>query len=79
MKKSKAKSMTVAEAGDFFDEHDIFEFGGVKEADDIKFRLKRKKYIAVDMALFRKIKNKAKQMHVSEDALIQDWLKQKVG
>ena len=39
MKKSKIKEMTIAEASDFFDEHDIFEFEDVKEVTDIKFDL----------------------------------------
>ena len=58
MKRSKDISMTVTEAGDFFDGHDIFEVGGVKEVEDLKFKMKKRKYIAVDMELFRKIKSK---------------------
>ena len=44
-KKSKMKEMTIAEASDFFDEHDIFEFDEVREVKDIKFRLQKKKYV----------------------------------
>ncbi len=79
MKKNKYKEMTLAEASDFFDEHDIFEFGDVKEVTDIKFKLQKKKYVGLDMALFKKIRNRAKRLHKNEDVLIQEWLTEKVG
>jgi hypothetical protein len=79
MKKSKYKEMTIIEASDFFDEHDIFEFDGVKEVTDIKFNLQKKKYVGLDMELFKKIKSKAKKLHKSEDVLIKEWLMEKVG
>lgn len=78
MKKSK-QGMTISEASDFFDDHDIFEFEDVVEVKDIKFDLKKKKYVGLDMGLFEKIKNKAKKLHISEDMLIQEWLMEKVG
>lgn len=79
MKKSKHKEMTIAEAGSFFDEHDIFEFEDVHEVTDVKFKLQKKKYIGLDMELFKKIRNRAKKLHKSEDSLIQEWLAEKVG
>jgi len=79
MKKNKLKSMTVVEASDYFDEHDIFEFEDIREVTDIKFKLQKKKYIGVNMELFKKIRSKAKKLHISEDTLIQKWLKEKVG
>jgi len=78
MKRSKQKEMTIAEASSFFDEHDIFEFDDVREVADIKFKL-QKKYIGLDMELFKKIRNRAKRLHKSEDALIKEWLSEKVG
>ena len=78
MEKSK-RGMTISEASDFFDEHDIFEFEDVAEAKNIKFNLKKKKYVGLDMRLFEKIRNKAKKLHISEDMLIQEWLLEKVG
>lgn len=42
--------MTIAEASDFFDEHDdIFEFDEVREVTNIKINLQKKKYIGLDM------------------------------
>lgn len=78
MKKSK-QGMTISEASDFYDDHDIFEFEDIVEVKDIKFDLKKKKYVGLDMSLFEKIKNKAKKLHISEDMLIQEWLMEKVG
>ncbi|MBI5048151.1 MAG: hypothetical protein HZB54_04305 [Deltaproteobacteria bacterium] len=70
--------MTISEASDFFDEHDIFEVADVVEVKDIRFALKKKKYVGLDMRLFEKIKSKAKKLHMSEDMLIQEWLMEKV-
>ena len=70
--------MTISEASDYFDEHDIFEFDDVKEVTDIKFKLHKKKYVGLDMELFRKIRSKAKKLHKSEDILIKEWLTEKV-
>lgn len=79
MKKSKHKEMTILEASDYFDEHDIFESEDVREVTDIKFKLQKKKYVGLDMELFKKIKSKAKRLHKSEDLLIKEWLMEKVG
>lgn len=79
MRKSKYREMNISKASDYFDEHDIFEFEDVKEVSDIKFRLQKKKYIGLDIDLFKKIKSKAKKLHKSEDLLIKEWLMEKVG
>lgn len=71
--------MTIAQASDYFDEHDIFGFEGVREVTGIKFKLQKKKYIGVDVQLYKKIRAKAKRLHTTEDSLIQNWLKEKVG
>ncbi len=79
MKKSKIKEMTISEASSFFDEHDIFEFEDVREVTDVKFKLKKKKYVGLDIDLFKKIRNRARKLHKSEDSLIQEWLAEKVS
>lgn len=79
MKKSKYKEMSVAEAGNFFDENDIFEFEDVREVTDVKFKLQKKKYVGLNEELFKKIRSRAKKLHKSEDALIQEWLAEKVS
>jgi hypothetical protein len=71
--------MTILEASDYFDEHDIFEFADVREVTDIKFKLQKKKYVGLDIELLKKIKSKAKKLHKSEDLLIKEWLMEKVG
>lgn len=71
--------MTILEASEYFDEHDIFESEDVREVKDIKFKLQKKKYVGLDMELFKKIKSKAKKLHKSEDSLIKEWLTEKVG
>lgn len=76
--KTKPKEMTIAEASDYFDEHDIFQFEDVREVKGVKFRLRGKKYVGLDIELFKKIKSKAKELHKSEDLLIKEWLMEKV-
>jgi hypothetical protein len=79
MKKSKHKEMTIAEASEYFDEHDIFDFEDIREVKDMKFRLQKKKYIGLDIDLFKKIKSRAKKLHKSEDLLIKEWLTERIG
>jgi len=79
MKKSKHKEMTIAEASEYFDEHDIFDFEDIREVTDMKFRLQKKKYIGLDIDLFKKIKSRAKKLHKSEDLLIKEWLTERIG
>ena len=71
--------MSVYEASEFWDEHDFSEFDDVKEVEEIRFSLIKKKYIGVDPALYTKIRKKAKTLHTTEDSLINKWLSEKVG
>lgn len=80
MKQSKKiKDMNIYEASDFWDERDFGEFGDIEETKEIKFSLKKKKYVGIDISLFSKIKSKAKKLHKKEDILINEWLKEKVS
>ena len=71
------KDMSINEASDFWDEHDFGEFSDVREEKKIKFSLKKKKYVGIDMDLYSIIKNKAETLNKSEDALINEWLLEK--
>ena len=75
----KIKDMSIYEASEFWDEHDFSEFEGVEEIGDVRFLLKKKKYIGVDMGLYAKIKKKAEKLHTTEDILIDEWLREKVS
>ena len=78
MKRSKKiEDMSVYEASEFWDEHDFTEFGDVKEVKQMGFALKKKKYIPVDIMLYKKIRQRAKQLHKTEDALVSEWLSEK--
>ena len=80
MKKSKkTKDMSIYEASDFWDEHDFGEFDDIKEEKEIQFLFIKKKYIGIDMGLYEKIKNKAKKLNKTEDALINEWLSEKAS
>jgi len=79
MKKNKeVKDMSLYEASDFWDEHDFREFDDIEEVRNIKFSLKKKKYVGIDIKLYSLIKNKARKLHKPEDTLINEWLSEKV-
>lgn len=79
MKKSKTiKDMSIYEASDFWDEHDFGEFEDVEEIKGMRFIAKKRKYVGIDFKLYSKIKNKAKKLHITEDVLINEWLKEHV-
>jgi len=80
MKKGKnIKDMSIYEASDFWDEHDLGEFDDVQEEKETQFLLKKKKYIGIDMDLYAMIKSKAKTLDKSEDVLINEWLSEKAS
>ncbi len=78
-KNRKIKDMSINEASDFWDEHDFGEFDDVQEVNEMKFSFKKKKYVGIDMELYTIIKSKAKTLNKPEDALINEWLSEKVG
>ena len=79
MGKSKhVKDMSIYEASDFWDEHDFGEFDDIEEVKDIRFSLKKKKYVGINMDLYTVIQSKAKELQKSEDKLINEWLSEKV-
>jgi hypothetical protein len=71
--------MSVYEASDYWDEHDVTEFKDIEEVRDLRFVLKKKKYVGVDVGLYIKIKERAKKLHITEDTLVDEWLREKVG
>ena len=71
--------ISVYEASDFWDEHDFSEFEDIKEVSEIKFSLRKKRYIGIDQDLYVKIVSKAKMLKRPEEALIHEWLSEKTG
>jgi hypothetical protein len=73
------RDMSVYEASAYWDEHDVTEFKDIEEVRDLRFVLKKKKYVGVDVGLYIKIKERAKKLHTTEDTLVDEWLREKVG
>ena len=71
--------ISIYEASDFWDEHDFGEFDDVKEVREIKFSLKKKRYVGINNDLYVQIKTKAKMLKKPEEALINEWLSEKAG
>ena len=80
MKGSKGPSdMSIHEASDFWDEHDFSEFDDITEVKDMSISLVKKKYVGIDMDVYKKLKKEAKRLHKTEDALIEEWLKERMS
>lgn len=77
-KASPPRDMTIAQASEFWDEHSLFEFDGTEEVD-VKFKLKKKRYVGIDLQMFEKVKRRASRQKISPDALIESWIAEKVG
>ena len=78
MRKSKIiEDMTIYEASAFWDEHDFSEFDDVQEVKDIKFHLIKKKYVGLDLNIYATIRKQARKLKITEDALINEWLREK--
>ena len=76
-KNKKMIDMSLNEAADFWDEHDFGEFDDIQQVDEIRFSLKKKKYVGIDSDLYGLIKDKAKSLNKTEETLINEWLSDK--
>ena len=73
------KDMSIYEASDFWDDHDFVEFDDIEEVKDIRFSLKKKKYVGIDSDLYAVIKGKAITLNKPEDVLINEWSSEKLA
>ena len=71
--------ISIYEASDFWDEHDFGEFHDAKEVSEIKFSLKKKRYVGIDKDLYAQITTKARMLRKPEEVLINEWLSEKAG
>jgi hypothetical protein len=78
MRKNKIiPDMTIYEASAFWDQHDFSEFEDVQETKEIKFHFIKKKYVGLDLSLYAKVRKHARKLKISEDVLINEWLREK--
>jgi hypothetical protein len=75
----KQKEMSIYEASDYWDAHEFKVSEDIHEVSDIRFALKKKKYVGVEVRIFAKIKERARRLHTTEDTLVNEWLREKVG
>lgn len=71
--------MTIAEASEYWDEHEFDEFSDIEEVHDVQFVLKRKKYVGIDAELYARVSAQARQLHTTEERLITRWVGEKVN
>ena len=80
MKRNKEiPEMTIYEASDFWDDHDLTQMTDVQEVNDIKLSLIKKKYVGIDIEVYKKIRREAKKLKKNEDVLINEWLIEKTS
>jgi len=79
LKNRNSADISIYEASEFWDDHDFGEFDDVKEIREIKFSLKKKRYVGIDSDLYAQIKTRAKMLKKPEEALINEWLSEKAG
>jgi hypothetical protein len=46
---------------------------------DVKFSFSKKKYVGIDMDIYKKIRKEAQKQNKPEDVLIGEWLKNKMS
>ncbi len=83
MAKSTAKTLpefdSTAELVDFFDSHDMGDYWEQMPEAEFEIKIKRRKHlIALEEDLVTKVTRIAKAKHVSSEALINTWLKEKL-
>ena len=83
MAKSKAKSLpefdSTAKLVDFFETHDMGDYWEQMPAAEFEIKIKRRKHlIALEEDIVTKVTRIAKAKHVSSEALINTWLKEKL-
>jgi hypothetical protein len=80
MKRNKEiPEMTIYEASDFWDNHDLTQMADVQEVNDIKFSLIKKKYVGVDIEVYKRVRREARKLKKTEDVLINEWLIDKIS
>ena len=78
-KNRNSDDISIYEASDFWDEHDFWKLQDVKEVNEIKFSLKKKRYVGINKDLYAQITTKAKILRKAEEVLINEWLSEKAG
>ena len=77
-KTSVSNAKTYTEIGSFWDEHDATEFGEQTEAEfDVDIKTQRK-YYALDNQLSSQMKQIAEKRGISEETLLNLWVREKL-
>ncbi len=71
------KNMSLEEAGEFWDEHDIFEFGHFPEVK-VEFDLKKKRCVGIREEVFRLLESYARNEEVDIESLVEKWITEKI-
>jgi len=72
-------SITYQEIGEFWDEHDADEFGGQAEVEFAVNIQSQRRYYSLDQNLSLKLRNIARSRGITEEALLNSWVQEKVN
>ena len=72
-------SITYQEIGEFWDEHDANDFGGQEEVEFSVNIESQRRYYSLDQNLSIKLRNIARSRGITEEALLNSWVQEKVS
>jgi hypothetical protein len=74
-----SNSTTYQEIGEFWDEHDANYFGGQEEVEFAVNIESQRRYYSLDLILSTKLRNIARSRGLTEEALLNSWVQEKVN
>jgi hypothetical protein len=85
MAKSRSKAgkvprpMSILEASEFWDEHSLLDFPGIKEVRDVDIQIEREVYYCpVSHGLMKQLQERARAEGISTETLINLYLQEKL-
>lgn len=72
-------SKSYQEIGEFWDEHEANDFGGQEEVEFAVNIESQRRYYSLDQNLSTKLRNIARSRGLTEEALLNSWVQEKVN
>jgi hypothetical protein len=72
-------SISYQEIGEFWDKHDADDFGGQEEVEFSVNIQSQRRYYSLDQNLSIKLRNIARSRGITEEALLNSWVQEKLS
>ena len=70
---------SLTEMADFWDNHDFTDFEDeFKEAPDIKFDIKDRRYLPISLEMYEKMESIAQKRGISVERLMRTWIEERL-